>query len=167
MQMLKSTRLLSTQRFMKRTHKYVHLHLQLFIIRLYFLFVFFIRHIHPIRWSYHLIPWSHHLMTSAHYPPFSNWNINYFKVSSKFDRMRATLAETNRDIARNSRLIDDTPLGAELIQYEKRLDELHSQVWQREGIRTSHCSYFCFPSTYYYIICYAAIPFDCLTATFM
>lgn len=42
--------------------------------------------------------------------------------------MRATLAETNREIARNSRLIDDIPLGAELIQYEKRLEELHSQV---------------------------------------
>jgi hypothetical protein len=68
--------------------------------------------------------------------------------------MRATLAETNREIARNSRLIDDIPLGAELIQYEKRLEELHSQVGQREGMRTGNYACFCFTFFCLILICY-------------
>ena len=38
------------------------------------------------------------------------------------------MAASNREAAKNMRAIDDVPQKSELIQYEKRLEELYQQV---------------------------------------
>jgi hypothetical protein len=50
------------------------------------------------------------------------------KVMAKYNRLRGLLAQTNLDLARHTRIIDDVPTRTELIQYERRFVELYSQV---------------------------------------
>ena len=50
------------------------------------------------------------------------------KILSKYDRLRALLAERNLAVATSSRQIDDVPTRTELIQYERRFTELYAQV---------------------------------------
>ena len=50
------------------------------------------------------------------------------KVSSKFERLRGLLADRNLHVAATARKIDDVPTRSELIQYERRFNELHGQV---------------------------------------
>ena len=52
------------------------------------------------------------------------------KVMAKYNRLRGLLAQTNLDLARNTRIIDDVPTRTELIQYERRFVELYSQVFE-------------------------------------
>ena len=51
------------------------------------------------------------------------------KVMAKYNRLRGLLAQTNLDLARQTRIIDDVPTRTELIQYERRFVELYSQVY--------------------------------------
>jgi hypothetical protein len=53
------------------------------------------------------------------------------KVMAKYNRLRGLLAQTNLDLARHTRIIDDVPTRTELIQYERRFVELYSQVYYR------------------------------------
>jgi small-conductance mechanosensitive channel len=50
------------------------------------------------------------------------------KVTAKFARLRQLLAERNVAVSLASRLVDDVPLRAELLQYERRFNELYAQV---------------------------------------
>lgn len=52
-------------------------------------------------------------------------------MAHTYEKLRAILAESNRDIASSRRLIDDIPQGPELVQYDRRLQELHRQVRRR------------------------------------
>jgi len=55
---------------------------------------------------------------------------------AKYDKLRQLLAERNMVVANTSRLIDDIPTRAELIQYERRFKELYNQVgWKLEENR--------------------------------
>ena len=53
---------------------------------------------------------------------------SHLQINTKYLRVRAILAESNRTVASSVRAIDDVPQGSELIQYERRLDELYQQV---------------------------------------
>jgi hypothetical protein len=57
---------------------------------------------------------------------------------AKYNRLRGLLAQTNLELARNIRIIDDVPTRTELIQYERRFVELYQQV--REGWSIDACS---------------------------
>jgi DNA repair exonuclease SbcCD ATPase subunit len=54
--------------------------------------------------------------------------LSHPQVMAKYNRLRALLAQTNLDLARNVRIIDDVPTRSELIQYERRFVELYQQV---------------------------------------
>ncbi len=55
---------------------------------------------------------------------------------AKYNRLRQMLAETNLEVANTARIIDDVPTRTELIQYERRFDELYLQVaWKLEETR--------------------------------
>ena len=60
------------------------------------------------------------------------------KVMAKYNRLRGLLAQTNLDLARNTRIIDDVPTRTELIQYERRFVELYSQVYGLICIKGRH-----------------------------
>lgn len=49
-------------------------------------------------------------------------------AKARYDRARAIMAERSRELARITRLIDDYPGRAELIQYERRFLELFDEV---------------------------------------
>ena len=52
----------------------------------------------------------------------------FFQITLKYERIRAIMATCNRETAKNIRAIDDVPQKSELVQYEKRLEELYQQV---------------------------------------
>lgn len=64
------------------------------------------------------------------------------KVMAKYNRLRALLAQTNLDLARNVRIIDDVPTRSELIQYERRFVELYQQVaWKLDETKKYYSLY--------------------------
>jgi len=64
------------------------------------------------------------------------------KVMAKYNRLRGLLAQTNLDLARNTRIIDDVPTRTELIQYERRFVELYSQVaWKLDETKKYYSMY--------------------------
>jgi hypothetical protein len=64
------------------------------------------------------------------------------QVMAKYNRLRALLAETNLDLARNVRIIDDVPTRSELIQYERRFVELYQQVaWKLDETKKYYSLY--------------------------
>ena len=71
------------------------------------------------------------------------------KVMAKYNRLRGLLAQTNLDLARHTRIIDDVPTRTELIQYERRFVELYSQVCSS----LPHCSLLLAPSTTSVCLC--------------
>lgn len=61
---------------------------------------------------------------------------------AKYNRLRALLAQTNLDLARNVRIIDDVPTRSELIQYERRFVELYQQVaWKLDETKKYYSLY--------------------------
>lgn len=64
------------------------------------------------------------------------------KVMAKYNRLRGLLAQTNLDLARNIRIIDDVPTRTELIQYERRFVELYQQVaWKLDETKKYYSLY--------------------------
>lgn len=64
------------------------------------------------------------------------------KVMAKYNRLRGLLAQTNLDLARHTRIIDDVPTRTELIQYERRFVELYSQVaWKLDETKKYYSMY--------------------------
>lgn len=60
----------------------------------------------------------------------------------KHRRLRVMLAKRSREIARLQRVIDDVPSRAELLQYEKRFEELYEALNAKtEEIRKQYASY--------------------------
>jgi hypothetical protein len=49
-------------------------------------------------------------------------------MTEKYNRLRQMLAEVNLEVANSIRIIDDVPTRTELIQYERRFEELYQQV---------------------------------------
>jgi hypothetical protein len=63
-------------------------------------------------------------------------------VMEKYNRLLSTLAETNLEVSSNTRVIDDIPTRTELIQYERRFQELYQQVaWKLEETRKYYALY--------------------------
>ena len=60
----------------------------------------------------------------------------YNQVMSKYNRLRQVLADANLEVANTVRTIDDIPTRTELIQYERRFNELYQQVaWKLDETR--------------------------------
>ncbi len=57
----------------------------------------------------------------------------YEKVIAKYKRLKQVLAETNLAVASNLRKIDDIPTRSELIQYERRFEELYLEAAMKLG----------------------------------
>lgn len=69
-------------------------------------------------------------------------------MTTKYNRLRQLLAETNLEIANTSRAIDDVPTRTELIQYERRFGELYQQVsWKLDETRKYFALYNTLEST--------------------
>ncbi|CAE7440423.1 CCDC93, partial [Symbiodinium microadriaticum] len=70
------------------------------------------------------------------------------KVMAKYNRLRGLLAQTNLELARNIRIIDDVPTRSELIQYERRFVELYQQVaWKLDETKKYYAMYNTLDST--------------------
>jgi DNA repair exonuclease SbcCD ATPase subunit len=68
--------------------------------------------------------------------------LSHPQVMAKYNRLRALLAQTNLDLARNVRIIDDVPTRSELIQYERRFVELYQQVaWKLDETKKYYSLY--------------------------
>ena len=70
------------------------------------------------------------------------------QVMAKYNRLRGLLAQTNLELARNIRIIDDVPTRSELIQYERRFVELYQQVaWKLDETKKYYALYNTLDST--------------------